>query len=280
MIRLASGDWDATILVSEGAAIGALSWRGQDIVQPVPEGESPNRGLHSAFLMAPWTNRLAEGRISVGGQDYVMPINRPLEGHALHGFVRERAWVVEAQAPDAAILTCAVDHPPFSCTARLEVALAPDGLRLDLTLTNSGDAPTPMGIGWHPFFTRPAGLRLRFTASTVFGRDARNLAIAPRPSAGLQGGVEVLEGLDTHFAGWDGVAVMTRPGGPDLELRASGDWARNLQIYAPRGIPVLCVEPVSHAPDAVNRPHIAAHGPMHLLAPGQSLRGGTTLLLV
>ncbi|NKE45054.1 aldose epimerase [Roseomonas frigidaquae] len=280
MIRIASGDWDATVLVSQGAAIGALSWRGQDIVQPVPEGESPNRGLHSAFLMAPWTNRLADGRISVGGRDYVMPINRPLEGHALHGFVRERVWAVEAQAPDRAVLACTVDHAPFRCAARLEVALAPEGLTLDLTLTNTGDAPTPMGIGWHPFFTRPTGTRLRFAASTIFGRDARNLAIAPRPCAGLNGGEAVLEGLDTHFAGWDGVAVMTRPGGPDLELRATGDWARNLQVYAPRGIPVLCVEPVSHAPDAVNRPHIAAYGPMHVLAPGAALRGGASLLLV
>ncbi len=280
MIKLASGDWDATILASQGAAIGALTWRGQDIIEPVPEGENPNQGLHSAFLMAPWTNRLAEGRISVGGQDYVMPINRPLEGHALHGFIRERAWAVESQAPDAAILTCALDHAPFRCAARLKVALAPQGLSLHLTLTNTGEAPTPMGIGWHPFFTRPPGTRLRFVASTVFGRDARNLAIAPCPCTGLDGGEEVLAGLDTHFAGWDGVAVMTRPGGPELELRATGDWTRNLQIYAPHGIPVLCVEPVSHAPDAVNRPHIAAFGPMNALAPGASIQGGATLLLV
>ncbi|MBU8536496.1 aldose epimerase family protein [Falsiroseomonas tokyonensis] len=280
MIRIASGDWDATILVSHGAALGALSWRGVPVVEPVPDGENPNRGLHSAFLMAPWTNRLADGRISVGGHDYTMPINRLLEGHALHGFVRDRAWAVESQAPERAVMSCVVDHAPFRCAARLEVALAPEGLTLELELTNTGDAETPMGIGWHPFFTRPPGTRLRFAASTVFGRDARNLAIAPRPCAGLNGGEEVLAGLDTHFTGWDGTAVMTRPGGPDLALTATGDWARNLQVYAPRGVPVLCVEPVSHVPDVVNRPQLAAHGPMHLLAPGAALRGGATLLLL
>jgi aldose 1-epimerase len=280
MIRIAAGDWDATILISQGAAIGALSWRGQDIVEPVPIGESPNRGLHSAFLMAPWTNRLADGRISVGGQDYVMPINRPLEGHALHGFVRERVWTVEAQAPDSAVLSCTVDHPPFRCAATLHIALAAEGLSLSLALTNTGDAPTPMGIGWHPFFTRPPGTRLHFAASTIFGRDARNLAVAPRPSAGLRGGEAVLEGLDTHFAGWDGVAEMTRPGGPDLRLEATGDWARNVHVYAPRGIPVLCVEPVSHVPDVVNRPALAPYGPMHMLAPAGALHGAASLHLL
>ncbi|NKC32751.1 aldose epimerase family protein [Falsiroseomonas selenitidurans] len=279
MIALAAGDWTAQLLEDQGAALGALAWRGQDIVAPVPPGGHPNLGFHSAFLMAPWTNRLAEGRITVGGQAYRMPINRPAEGHALHGFVREQAWTVGSVAGDAAVLSCTVDHAPFRCTARLRVALAPAGLHLALELTNDGAVPTPMGIGWHPFLTRPAGTRLRFAATTIFGRDARNLAIGPRPFAGMAGGDAVLDGLDTHFAGWDGVAEMSRPGGPDLRLAATGDWARNLQVFAPRGGGVICVEPVSHAPDAVNRPAIAAHGPMLPLAPGASLHGSVTLLL-
>lgn len=279
MIRLAAGDWAAAVLAEEGAALGALTWRGHSIVVPVPSGESPNRGLHSAFLMAPWTNRLDSGRIVVGGQEYRMPINRPLEGNALHGFVREQAWTVESEAPDRAELSCSLDHAPFHCAARLVVALAAQGLTLSLTLTNTGGAPTPMGMGWHPFFTRPLGTRLRFAATTTFSRDARGLARAPRPSAGLAGGEAVLVGHDTHFAGWDGLAEIAWPDGPTLVLRATGDWSRHLQIYAPVVAEVLCVEPVSHVPDAVNRPDLATHGPMHLLAPGQALSGTATLLL-
>jgi aldose 1-epimerase len=279
MIFLHAGDWKATILEDEGAALGSLTWRGQDIVVPVPAGESPNRGLHSAFLMAPWTNRLDGGRIVVAGQEYHMPINRPLEGNALHGFVREQAWVVESQADDRAELSCTIDHAPFHCAARLAVELAAEGLTLSLALTNTGSAPTPMGMGWHPFFTRPLGTRLRFAATTTFGRDARGLAQAPRPSAGLAGGEAVLVGHDTHFAGWDGMAEIAWPGGPALVLRATGDWSRHLQVYAPGFAEVLCVEPVSHVPDAVNRPDLAVHGPMHVLEPGEALRGTATLLL-
>jgi aldose 1-epimerase len=279
MIHLGSGDWKATVLPAEGAALGALTWRGRDIVAPVPAGEHPNRGLHSAFLMAPWTNRLDGGRIVVNGAEYRMPINRPLEGNALHGFVREQAWTVAFQAEDRAELSCAVDHAPFRCAARLVVALAPEGLTLTLALTNTGTAPTPMGIGWHPFFTRPLGTRLRFAATTTFSRDARGLAQAPRPSAGLAGGEAVLVGHDTHFAGWDGSAEIAWPGGPALVLRATGDWSRHLQVYAPAIAQVLCVEPVSHVPDAVNRPDLAAHGPMHPVAPGEALSGTATLLL-
>jgi aldose 1-epimerase len=134
-----------------------------------------------------------------------------------------------------------------------------------------------MGFGWHPWFPRPAGTRLRLAARTVFGRDARALPIAPRPTAGLNGADEVLLGLDTHFAGWDGAAAIAWPDGRALTLRAAGAWATNLQVYAPRGGTTICVEPVSHAPDAPNRPEAAAHGAMHLLAPGETLRGSLTL---
>jgi aldose 1-epimerase len=279
MILLEVGDWRAQALAVEGAALLSLTWRGRDIVVPVPAGESPNRGLHSAFLMAPWTNRLDGGRIVVGGTEYRMPINRPQEGNALHGFLREQAWTVEAEAADRAEFSCVLNHPPFHCSARLTVALAAEGLTLTLALTNTGAAPTPMGMGWHPFFTRPPGTRLRFAAATTFSRDARGLAQAPRPSAGLAGGEAVLVGHDTHFAGWDGLAEIAWPGGPTLVLRATGDWSRNLQIYAPAVAEVLCVEPVSHVPDAVNRPDLAVHGPMQVLAPGQALEGTATLLL-
>lgn len=279
MILLASGAWDATLLPGQGAALAALRWRGQDILRPIPPGGDPNRGFHGAFLMAPWTNRLAGGRISVGGVDYRMPVNRPEEGHALHGFLRERAWQVLAQTPEAVTLACALDHPPFRCAASLTLALSEAGFALELEVTNQGEAPTPMGMGWHPFFARPAGTRLRFAADTIFGRDATNLASNPRPSSGLDGGDAVLEGLDTHFAGWDGQAEITWPEGPAMALRAEGDWTRNLQIFAPAGGGVLCVEPVSHAPDAANNPLLAAHGPMRPLPPGGRLWGRATLLL-
>ena len=58
-----------------------------------------------------------------------------------------------------------------------------------------------------------------------------------------------------------------------ITLTATGDFAPGVQVYAPPAQPVICVEPVSHMPDAPNRPALGAAAPMRLLAPGQSLRG-------
>jgi aldose 1-epimerase len=272
MLTLGAGGWEAVLLPDRGAAFLSLTHEGRDILLPLPPGSDPNSTWAGAFLMAPWTNRLDGGRIAVAGREWRMPLNRPHEGNALHGLVREARWAVEAASAGAATLACAVEHAPFRCAARLEVALSAAGLSLSLALENTGDVPTPMGMGWHPFFVRPPGTRLRLSARTIFGRDARNLAIGPRPTTGIDGADAVLEGLhDAHLAGWDGAAEIGFADGSTLLLRAEGAWRGNVHLFAPRGYGFLCVEPVSHAPDAANRASSAAHGAMHLLAPRESL---------
>ncbi len=277
MITLRAGAAEATILPAQGAAFAALRHAGRDLLLPIPPGANPNAGFHGSFLMAPWTNRLDGGRIAAAGAEWRMPINRPAEGNALHGFLREMPWTVEQADPAALVLSCRFHRPPFTGAARMEVKLAEDALRLAVALANEGAAPTPMGIGWHPYFPRPAGTRLQVAARIAFGRDPRGLPIAPRPSAGLNGADGVLLGLDGHFAGWDGTARITWPDGRALRMQARGDWASNLQVYAPRGAEAIAVEPVSHAPDAANRAFAAAHGPMHLLRSGESLSASLTI---
>lgn len=273
MITLRAGAAEATILPERGAAFTRLAWQGRDLLRPVPPGADPNRGFHGSFLMAPWTNRLDGGRIVVAGVAHRMPINRPEEDTAIHGFLRDRAWEIAEAAPDRLVLACRFDRPPFRGEAKLIARLAPDHLALQIVLTNGGAVPTPMGLGWHPYFARPIGTRFSAATRIAFGRDARNLPIAPRPSAGLDGSEAVLDGLDGHFAGWDGIARIDWPDGHGLTLRATGAWASNLHVFAPQGGGALAVEPVSHAPDAPNRPDAAAHGAMHQVMPGASLEG-------
>jgi aldose 1-epimerase len=280
MLELVGGGWQAQLRPEQGAAVAQLAWQGRDVLVPLPLGTDPTASFGGAFVMLPWTNRLDGGRLPVAGTVYRLPINRPEDDTAIHGLARDRAWTVEEQAADRCVLAQVLDGAaeglPYRYRAQLSFVLEPAGARLSLAVTNAGEQAFPFGLGWHPFFLRPAGTELRFHASALFARDARTLPIAVQPSDGLVGDEAVYEGLDTPFAGWDGVAEILRPD-LRLQLAASGAWSRNLHVFAPAGSSILCLEPVSHVPDAPNRPDFAGYGPLTMLSPGDSLTASLLL---
>jgi aldose 1-epimerase len=259
MLTLAGGGWAAVLLPAEGAAMAALRRDGQEVLVPLPAGADPKASFAGAFLMLPWTNRMDGGRLGGFG---TVPVNRPADGTAIHGLARGLPFVVEAAGPDRAVLTQSAAAGPYAWRARFAVVLGA-AVEITLSVENAGAAPMPFGIGWHPFFAAPAGMVLAFAARARLRTDPRMLPLAAEPSAGVAGADYA--GLDTHFTGWDGRARLGA-----LVLEATGAWAGNLQVFSPPGSGFVCLEPVSHVPDAPNRP---ALGEMAVLAPGEGLAG-------
>ncbi|MBB5692432.1 aldose epimerase family protein [Muricoccus pecuniae] len=275
MLEIAGGAWSAALLPAQGGALARLAHDGRDVLHPLPEGADPNNSWAGAFLMLPWTNRLDRGRLPYPGGVHHFPCNRVAEATALHGLSREHPWRIEEVSPGRAVLAQSIADGPYCYEARVEVALG-ETFSIALAVTNTGAEGTPFGTGWHPFFTRPPGTRLSFRAGGTLTRDARNLPTGCAPSDGLDGGEEVFGGLDTHFVGWDGNARL-QLGDMPFTLIGEEAWSRNIQVFAPRGATILCAEPVSHVPDAANRPQLARFGAMRRLARGESITGRAVL---
>jgi aldose 1-epimerase len=256
-VALAAGDWAVAVDAAQGASITRLAFAGQDLLADEP-----------AFWMIPWANRLDGGRLG----RHRLKVNRPQDNTAIHGLSRDRPWLVAARATDSATLAQEVEAAPYHYAARLGVVAAAAAVTLDLAIVNMGAEALPFGAGWHPWFRRPPGTRLAFRATHRCRHDARTLPVAADLTHGLDGGEDAFLGLDTHFTGWDGMARIAWPG-LALAVDATGALGTNLQVYAPRDRPVLCVEPCSHLPDAPNRPDLADLGPMRLLGPGEILTG-------
>ena len=266
-MKLHHGDWQALICPKQGAAFSSLQWRGRDVLVPAPEG-GRHPGSYGAFWMLPWANRFDGGRIA----GHAMPINRPAEGTAIHGLARDLHWEVISATVAHAVLQQRVNFAPFDYTAQLAVTLAVDGVVMEMTLRHEGAAPAPYGMGWHPWFIRSAATSLHLNATQRANHTSHGLPESFTPCTGIAADEAGLIGLDNFFGGWDGVARLVTPAGI-ITLTSTGDFAAGVQVYAPPTQPVICVEPVSHMPDAPNRPALAAAAPMRLLAPGQSLRG-------
>lgn len=274
MIRLESNDWSATVSPDLGGALLGLNHGGRPIFRPTPPGA--RQILETAcFPLLPYANRIADARFRFGGQDVVLPVLPQFAPHALHGDGWLRPWTPVRQ--DGASVTLTLDgggdHWPWPWSATQTIALSADGLRIELSLTNRDSRPAPAGLGLHPYFHRRPDARLRAPTAQVWLTGADEIPERLAPASAL---VDWSEGVALEHAPSVDHAYAMRQAGAVLEDGAGGvvmtasancRWA---QIYAPPGVDFLCVEPVTHRPDAIHSPPGEDSG-LAILAPGESL---------
>jgi len=266
---VAGGGFRAVLLPQSGAGIASLTFQGRDLLRPAREADirTHHPSGSGSFLMAPWTNRLDGGRLRTRGRTWRLPVNRPEDRTAIHGFLRDMPWRVVRRRAGGITLAVAAHRPPWRIAATFDIGFAAGAATMTLSVVNRGRHAVPVGIGLHPWFPRRPDSTLRFAATAAFGADARTLPTTAAPATGMHGRLAARLGHDGHWAGWDGRARLD-----GLAITAGGAF-RNLHVYVPAQDPVVCVEPVSHVPNVANRPDLAAYGPMRPLAPGRAIRG-------
>jgi aldose 1-epimerase len=275
---------------SAGGALGRFRLDTEDgpvdLVRPVcDEALSGGSSLDLAsFPLVPFSNRIADGRFCFAGREVALD-PRPCFGpHALHGDGWMAAWeLVGADDTEAELL---FERPagdwPWSYEARQRFRLTADGLEMTLSLTNTSDGSMPAGIGLHPHFPAPAGTILEAGVSGMWTNGSDCLPdrhVAPPKGWDFASGAP-LDGLDVDncFTGWDGIARVVWPR-RKLALRIEADPVYgHAVIYVPKGRGFVCVEPVSHSTDAVNRADDPRCG-LRVLAPGETLMGAVRLIV-
>lgn len=287
---LALRDGSASVLVAPehgGAIVEWLDGTVPVLRRPSPDAlRSGDVGGMACFPLLPYCNRIAFGRFGWAGHSHSLGLDLGAPPHAIHGLGWQRPWTV--LRADAASADLELSHTataddshvwPFAFEATLGFRLSGGRLMVDLTATNRHDAAAPMGLGLHPYFPRLPGQSLRFNAGGVWVNDAtmlpvRHTAIPPEWDH-ADGQAIGTARLDNCFTGWDGAASLSAPGWR-VSIEASGIF-RSFQVFTPAGADFCCAEPVSHVPDAINRPGLPTGQSMHVLAPGESLHGSVTL---
>ncbi|HLN16874.1 MAG TPA: aldose 1-epimerase family protein [Acidimicrobiales bacterium] len=182
-----------TAVVTEmGATLRVYSLADDEILDGFGADEWSHAGRGQ--VLAPWPNRLGDGRYEFGGQRIQAALNEPEHGNAIHGLVRWLPWRLEAHAQNVVSLRCSL-YPtpgyPFLLELRVEYRLARDGLVVTTTAANPGPATLPFGLGFHPYLKvgtdhiDTAVLRLPARARLVV--DGRGLPTGEvRPVAGTE----------------------------------------------------------------------------------------------
>ncbi len=285
MISISRGDYSLDALPELGGALGALRFRGVDILRPTsPQATDPLES--AAFPLIPFANRIAHGRFELDGATVRLKENAPGQPHPLHGQGWRQPWRVQARQSDRIALS--FEHRagewPWDYAARQEFSLDEQGLEVALSVENRGERPMPIGLGWHPYFRRSPRLRLRAHVEDVWLTDAQCLPTGRAEGAHFgdwgRGGRLPNALIDHCYSGWTGTAEIEWPE-EMLCLRLSASQPlRWLHLYAPPAESFFCIEPVSHMPDAVNRPESPDVTGRRTLAPGETLAARVRLTAV
>jgi aldose 1-epimerase len=257
MLVLKSGDWEAELRPEIGGAIAALRHRGVEVLRPTPP-EARNPLETACFALAPYCNRIRDGRFHFAGREIALPPNFLPEPHSLHGLSWQREWQVESAVENKCVLADKHDGSggwPWAYRAQQRIRLGPKGCAITLVLINRSAEPMPAGIGLHPYFRRAPESEVQFAADHVLlgGADPLPTGItAPADHFGDWANGDCLPGetVDHCFVKWSGEATVRDNFGT---ISVSTDGAPHLHLYAPADGSALCLEPVSHTPDAVNR---------------------------
>ncbi len=229
------------------------------------------------FPLVPFSNRIAHGTFAAAGQTVRLAPNMPggAHPHTLHGFGWQCGWDVAADGADNATLRH--DHAagqwPWAYRAEQRLALDHAGLTHTLSLRNASDQPMPAGLGVHPYFPRTPQTRLIARHNGEWQTAADGLPITlhrvDQPVDWWQGQPVGTRAVDTVYTGRAGeITVIWPERGLQLTIAPSPNLPCTV-IYTPANADFFCVEPVSHATDAINRPDQA--DPMQWLTPGETL---------
>ena len=156
--RLSAGDYRATI-ASIGASLRELTWQGRHLVVPFDEDEV--RPGYRGAVLAPWPNRVVDGRYQFDGVEHQLALTEPERGHALHGLVVWQDFAVVSEEPSAVTLAVTVppqDGYPFRLELVVTYALSDQGLTISLEATNTGPRPAPFGASIHPYLCAGPGV--------------------------------------------------------------------------------------------------------------------------
>ncbi|MCZ2812125.1 aldose 1-epimerase family protein [Modestobacter sp. VKM Ac-2979] len=149
------------VVVEVGGGLRSYRSGGRDVVDGYGEGEMA--GNARGHVLAPWPNRLRDGRYTWDGEEHLTPVSEHETGNAIHGLVRFLPWRVVDRTSDSVRLELLLHpQPGYPWTLRLQVGyeLTPAGLSVQTTATNEGDVALPYGEGHHPYLAAGAGLHV------------------------------------------------------------------------------------------------------------------------
>jgi aldose 1-epimerase len=281
LVRLRSGELEATFIPSAGLVGSSLTHRGEELLGQ-RKGLDRYVSTGSTFgipFLHPWANRLADFSYSVGGREVELARDSPLlrlEEHGLpcHG-LRPGAldWEVTSEDPLRAQVDPCADPErlaafPFPHRLEVEIALDAGGLTVSTTLIPTASVGVPLAFGYHPYLSVPGAPREEWDVDLPVEEclvvDGNLIPTGESKPAEFRRGTLGDRSLDA------GYPMPERP--QPFTVSAAGrtlgveflEGYTYAQVYAPPAEELICFEPMTAPADALR-----SHEGLRLAAPGE-----------
>jgi len=294
---LRAGD-DEAVIASVGASLRSFRHAGRDLV--VPFDADAVRPVFRGATLAPWPNRIVDGRYAFASVEYQTALTEPGRHHALHGLVAWLDFDAIDRGPDHVTLAATIEPQtgyPWRVRVETTYALSTAGLTQTVTAVNESEQPAPFGTGPHPYLVAgpapldewtlslPAARVLEVTADRLSPVGLREVGIdadrfdfrTPRPI----GAAEVDHAFTDLSRDDSGTATvrLTDPSagtGVQISWDAACPWVQVHTADQPGGSGSpghrigLAVEPMTCAPDAFNADRYDFETGLLAIGPGES----------
>ncbi len=250
-------------------------------------------------FLAPWANRLDEQAFYANGARYAfdMALGNVRGEIPIHGFVTttDRWRVVEAKATNSAAWVTSrleffrqpswMKQWPFAHTIEMTYRLQDGMVEVALSIANMSAEPMPISVGFHPYFQLTDSARDDWTIA-VGARTHWKLASTKVPTGETEPVERVFPNphaaplrdydLDDVFGDLErdekGRAVVSVSGKSQRLTVRFGPKYHAAVVWAPKGRPFICIEPMVGITDAINLAHRGAYRDLQSVAPDATWR--------
>lgn len=248
----------ARISLNEGGRLQNLKFKGVSIIEDQPNFHY--KDCYSSAILFPFANRIEEGKYSYKDKEYQFNSNEPKSKNALHGLVFDKKFKLSEQ--ETSVNSCAITiafseetHSkgfPFKYSIYVTYTLLKDELQLKVSVKNNDKKTFPFVLGWHPYFNctdfKNSFLNFKSDKKVIFDKNLITKEIVDYTSVSKF----ELENkqLDDCFVLDDNKIQFSTP---DYNLEIASNSKENfLQLYTPKNIPVIAIEPMTGISNSFN----------------------------
>ena len=267
-IQIGQGELTATVN-SLGSSLTSLAENNFNLIEP----DTPTQ-LYPGSVLAPWPNRIRDGRYQYNDLTYQLPLNEPQKGNALHGLVAYEQWEVIYDSETEVQLQYLLDKPdiyPGKLSLNSFFKIENNQLEVKISAKNIGRKSAPYGISIHTYLVaggivKNNGLNLKIPADKYLAVDeTRLLPIELRDVVNtkfdFQSGNEISDLFIDHAFKYSEnqprqVELLNPQGdGAVIEFDDQSNW---IQVHTAdrdggeKSRVAVAVEPMSCPPDAFN----------------------------